>query len=115
MSHSNLYFWREKLFAGECTDEIKKPAEPLIEAALEALRAENAALVEAVAALQREHMELEKIRHRLQLEASVLKKAGEIPKRKGINPNNLSNQEKAVVIDAPRNAYWLKELLGCLL
>ena len=24
VSHSNLYFWREKLFAGECTDEMKK-------------------------------------------------------------------------------------------
>ncbi len=57
VSHSNLYFWREKLFAGECTDEMKKPASPLSE---EALRAENAALVEAVAALRRENMELEK-------------------------------------------------------
>ena len=53
VSHSNLYFWREKLFAGECTDEMKKPEEPLSEAALEALRAENAALVEAVESLRR--------------------------------------------------------------
>lgn len=65
VSHSNLYFWWEKLFAGEYTDEMKKPAELLSEAALEALRAENAALVEAVAALRRENMELEKTRHRL--------------------------------------------------
>ena len=82
VSHSNLYFWREKLFAGECTDEMKKPEEPLSEAALEALRAENAALVEAVESLRRENMELEKTRHRLQLEVDVLKKADEILKKK---------------------------------
>ena len=115
VSHSNLYFWREKLFAGECTDEMKKPEEPLSEAALEALRAENAALVEAVESLRRENMELEKTRHRLQLEVDVLKKADEILKKEeGVNPNNLSNQEKAAVIDALRNAYRLKELLDCL-
>ena len=114
-SHSNLYFWKEKLFAGECTDEMKKPEEPLSEAALEALRAENAALVEAVESLRRENMELEKTRHRLQLEVDVLKKADEILKKEeGVNPNNLSNQEKAAVIDALRNAYRLKELLDCL-
>ena len=115
VSHSNLYFWREKLFAGECTDEMKKPEEPLSEAALEALRAENAALVEAVESLRRENMELEKTRHRLQLEVDVLKKADEILKKEeGVNPNNLSNQEKAAVIDALRNAYRLKDLLDCL-
>ena len=61
-------------------------------------------------------MELEKTRHRLQLEVDVLKKADRDPKkrREGVNPNNLSNQEKAAVIDALRNAYRLKELLDCL-
>ena len=94
---------------------MKKPEEPLSEAALEALRAENAALVEAVESLRRENMELEKTRHRLQLEVDVLKKADEILKKEeGVNPNNLSNQEKAAVIDALRNAYRLKELLDCL-
>ena len=82
MSHSNLYFWREKLFAGECTDEMKKPAESLSEAALDTLRAENAALVEAVAALRRENMELEKTCHRLRLEVDVLKKEDEILKKR---------------------------------
>ena len=43
---------------------MKKPEEPLSEAALEALRAENAALVKAVESLRRENMELEKTRHR---------------------------------------------------
>ena len=82
VSHSNLYFWQGKLFAGECTDEMKTPAEPLSEAALDVLRAENAELVEAVETLRRENMELEKTRHRLQLEVDVLKKADEILKKK---------------------------------
>ena len=49
---------------------------------MEALRAENAALVKAVESLRRENMELEKTRHRLQLEVDVLKKADEILKKK---------------------------------
>ena len=82
---------------------------------MEALREENASLVEAVEALRRENQELEKTRHQLQLEVDVLKKADEILKKeKGVNLNNLSNQEKAVVIDALRKTYRLKELLECL-
>ena len=115
VSHSNLYFWREKLFAGGCTDEMEKPEEPITEAALEELRAENAALAERVEALRRENQELERTRHRLQLEVDVLKKADEILKKEeGVNPDHLSNREKAVVIDALRNTYRLKELLECL-
>ena len=38
---------------------------------MDALRAENAALVEAVESLRRENMELEKTRHRLQLEVDI--------------------------------------------
>ena len=100
-------------FAGECTDEMKRTAEPLSKAALEALRVKNAALAEAVAALRRRDMKLERTRHRLELEENVLKKANEILKKEGVNPNNPINQEKAVVIDALRNAYRLKELLDC--
>src|SRR5699024_8536181 len=98
-----------------CTDEMEKPEEPITEAALEALRAENAALAERVEALRRENQELERTRHRLQLEVDVLKKADEILKKEeGVNPDHLSNREKAVVIDALRNTYRLKELLECL-
>ena len=33
VSHSNLYCWQEKLFAGESRDEMQKPEEPITEAA----------------------------------------------------------------------------------
>ena len=72
---------QEKLFAGESRDEMQKPEEPVTEAALETLRAENAALAEWAEALRRENQELERTRHRLQLEVDVLKKADEILKK----------------------------------
>ena len=31
VSHSNLYCWQEKLFAGESRDEMQKPEEPITE------------------------------------------------------------------------------------
>lgn len=52
---------------------------------MEALRAENAALVEAAEALRHENMELEKTRHQLQLEVDVLTKADEIPKKRRVS------------------------------
>lgn len=83
--------WRESFqpvsLAGEtvCRGVYRrdgKPEEPITEAALEALRAENAALAERVEALRRENQELERTRHRLQLEVDVLKKADEILKKR---------------------------------
>ena len=74
------------------------------------MRAENAALAERGEALRRENRELERTRHRLQLEVDVLKKADEsLKKEEGVNPDHLSNREKAVEIDALRKTYRLKE------
>jgi len=96
VSHSNLYFWRDKLFAEGCAGEMKKSEEPLTEKTIEALRAENAALAEKMEVLKRENQELENERHRLQLEVDVLKKVDEILKKEnGADPNNLSTREKA--------------------
>ncbi len=72
--------------------------------------------------LLREKAELEaKVKHlendvyRLQLERDVLEKAGDILKKeKGISLDNLSNREKAILIDALRNKYKLNELLPVL-
>lgn len=115
VSHSNLYFWRDKLFAGGCASEMKKPEEPLTEKTLDELRKENAALAEKMEALKYENLELEKDRHRLQLEVDVLKKVDEILKKeKGADPNNLSNREKAAVIGALRKTFRLRELLEFL-
>lgn len=69
--------------------------------------------------LKKEKLELEakvevlkKEACRLQLENDVLKKASELLKKdKGISLENLTNRDKAIVIDALRNRYLLKDLL----
>lgn len=50
--------------------------------------------------------------HQLQLEKDILEKAAEIIKKgRGITLDSLRNREKAIVIDALRDRYSLKELL----
>lgn len=69
--------------------------------------------------LEKEKLELEaqvqalkKEAYKLQLENDVLKKAAEILKKdQGISLNKLTNRDKAIVIDALRSRYQLKDLL----
>lgn len=62
--------------------------------------------------LENKVQELQNEIYRLQLQKDILEKAGEILKKeKGINLSKLSNREKAVLIDALRNNYRLKDLL----
>lgn len=69
--------------------------------------------------LKKEKLELEtrvqalkKEAYKLQLENDVLKKAAEIIKKdQGISLNKLTNRDKAIVIDALRSRYELKDLL----
>lgn len=50
--------------------------------------------------------------YRLQMQKDILEKAGEIIKKdQGISPDELSNREKALLIDALRDRYRLKDLL----
>lgn len=65
-----------------------------------------------VDSLSTEAAELKKQIHRLQLEKDALQKAAEIIKKdQGISLDTLTNREKAIVIDALRSTYQLKELL----
>ncbi|MEE0955608.1 MAG: IS3 family transposase [Eubacterium sp.] len=65
-----------------------------------------------VDSLSAEAAELKKQIHRLQLEKDALQKAAEIIKKdQGISLDTLTNREKAIVIDALRSTYQLKELL----
>jgi len=69
---------------------------------------ERAQLEQQVESLQRD------IR-RLQLEHDILKKANELIKKgMGINPQLLSNREKAKLVDALKQTYALSELLAAL-
>ncbi|MCR5672038.1 MAG: IS3 family transposase [Butyrivibrio sp.] len=65
-----------------------------------------------VSDLEHQAMLLKQQVHRLQLEKDALEKATElIKKAKGIKLQTLPNCEKAIIIDALRNDYCLKELL----
>ena len=69
-------------------------------------------LRDEVARLKVEAESLNREIYRLQLEQDVLEKAVEIIKKdQGVNLKTLTNHEKAVVIDALRDKYRLKELL----
>ena len=62
--------------------------------------------------LAREVDSLRKRIHRLQLEHDILKRANELLKKdQGINPHDLTNREKTLLIDALRMIYKLSELL----
>lgn len=53
--------------------------------------------------------------HRLQIQKDVLEKAGELLKKdQGIHLEELTQQEKTLLIDALRPFYPLKELLACV-
>lgn len=72
-------------------------------------------LKEEVIKLKQQAEQLQKEIYRLRLEKDVLAKAAEIIKKdKGVNLKELSNREKAIVINALREYYPLKELLVVL-
>src|SRR5450756_2692729 len=65
--------------------------------------------------MAKKRKDLEKDVYRLQLERDILEKAGEVLKKdRGIHLETLTNRDKAVVIDALRDKYRLKELLKAL-
>jgi len=72
-------------------------------------------LLREKAALESKVKSLELEVSRLELERDVLEKAGEMLKKdQGISLEQLTNQEKAILIDALRNKYRLKDLLSIL-
>lgn len=69
-------------------------------------------LQEQISDLKEQAINLQHQVHKFQLEKDALEKATElIKKAKGINLQKLPNCEKAIIIDALRNDYCLRELL----
>ncbi len=109
----SLYYWRRKFL----TKEIPKPmagkrrvpeTQEEAEAIIEELKAEVAQLTEQTE-------DLKKQVYRLNLERSVLERATEILKKgQGISIQTLTNREKAIVINALREQFPLKDLLQFL-
>lgn len=106
-TRENLYNWKRELL-GEGETPRMKPSAHTVSESIEELKAENEELARQRDLLQKEV-------HRLQLERDILEKAAEILKKdQGIILDSLTNCEKAIVIDALRSQYKLKELLATL-
>ena len=108
VSRYSLYKWKKEFLpeGGAETLPKKNPeALPVTQETIDTLQAQ-------LNALKEENSELERRNYRLRLENDVLEKAAEILKKdQGIRLQDLTNREKAMVIDALRDKYSLKELL----
>ena len=119
--HSTLNVWKNQMLAGKCAVEMPKEFDGS-SLSYEELLKENekmkkkcSELHTAITELQEQKAALKEDVYHLQLEKDVLEKAGEILKKEeGINLKMLSNKEKAILIDALRDKYSVKELLASL-
>ena len=108
VTRETLYNWKKDILGkGNQHSMAKKKKEK--ELTKEELLSENDRLKKKLAEIE------EKI-YKKQLEYDILEKAAELIKKEvGINPSEqLTNNEKAIVIDALRNKYRLQELLDAL-
>ena len=111
-SRESLYVWKKKLLPKEIPKQMAKKKEPTTREEAEAMIAE---LKAEVAQLTEQTEDLKKQVYRLDLEKSVLEKAAEVIKKgRGISIQTLTNREKAVVINALRERFPLKDLLQSL-
>ena len=113
VTRENLYNWKRQLLGKEnaTMSKHKTSAQPVSINATK-LQSEIEELKVAKDLLQQERDALEKEVYRLKLERDIYEKAAEVIKKdEGINISTLTNREKAIVIDALRNQYQLKDLL----
>ncbi|MDY2790701.1 MAG: IS3 family transposase [Lachnospiraceae bacterium] len=101
VTRPTLYKWKKELLKESSIIPMKKKEYTTSNELMQ----ENEKLI-------KERDELRKEVYRLQLEKDILEKAAEIIKKEqGIILDSLTNREKAIVIDALRDRYTLKELL----
>ena len=101
VSRPTLYQWKKKLLGKE------------VQAAMP--DTENGKAQKTKEELLEEIETLQKQIRRLKLERDVLEHTAEIIKKEpGIDPKNLANREKTILVDALRKNHPLKDLLDCL-
>ena len=107
-----LYNWKRQLLSEGKVQSMKSSSKA---ASKKNLVEQNNELQESNAELAKERDILKQEVHRLQLEKDILEKASEIIKKEqGVSISTLTNREKAIVINALRSRYSLKELLELL-
>lgn len=116
ITRENLYNWKSQLLKEGCVKSMttnnkapnKSKKKQYIESEESKLNAEKDNLEQQVADLQKEVQ-------RLKIERDIYEKAAEVIKKdQGINLQFLTNREKAIIINALRDSYQLKELLEIL-
>lgn len=109
VSRISLYNWKEQFLPERSPLQMSQSKKLVLKNTEKEQIKELSAEVES---LTEEAENLRKQIYQLQLEKDVLQKAAEIIKKdQGISLDNLSNREKAIVINTLRNTYSLKELL----
>ena len=108
VSREILYRWRKRL----CQEEFSPMPKKKLPRNREEAESQIAQLKEEVAQLAKQAADLEGQVHKLKLEKCILEKAAEVLKKdQGISITTLTNREKAIVINALRGQFQLKELL----
>ena len=116
VSRASLYKWKDELLGRE--REPKMSEQFVIqsddaEQSTENLRSEVARLKEKIAKLQQEAAKYEQEAFRARLQRDIYEKASELIKKEaGIDLDELTNKEKAILINALRGTYSLKILLS---
>ena len=104
----SLYNWKKQLVNDGSIPEVSKKRKTNNRSASE----EITELKDEISRLKKEAEILNQEVYHLRLERDVLEKAAELIKKdQGVSLETLTNREKAIVIDALRDKYRLKELL----
>ena len=113
-TRENLYNWKRQLLKEERVHSMDKKNYGKSKET-KAIETKVTELEEQKDNLSLQVIELQKEIHRLKIERDIYEKAAEIIKKgRGINIKTLTNREKAIIIDALREKYPLKELLEIL-
>lgn len=100
VTRAALYKWKDDLLGKGASALVREKDQPLPD--------DRDTLLSEVESLKRQI-------HRLKLEKDILEGTVEIVKKDpGVDPKNLTNREKAVLVDTRRNEYPLQELLDFL-
>lgn len=116
VSRSSLYTWKRELAHDINISMGKRKTEdtrvPIMISSIEEAEEIIAKYEKSIAELEEKNRELEERRRHAEIELACLEKAAELLKKgQGISLDSLTNKEKALVIDALRGCYRLKELL----
>ena len=107
-----LYNWKRQLLSEGCEQRMPKKPKSLNDANNVETKGQQTDLTSEKELLKTQVDALKKDVYRLQLERDILETAAEVIKKdQGISLNTLTNQEKAIVINALRDRYQLKYLL----